>query len=83
MIKFSTEQIPAKSTYEGNDLDLESVRRLMHELNKAWDIAALGGMNPDHKHGDTDEADAISRVMSLIRKKYQGRATKEQRGEWN
>jgi len=74
--------IPLKSTYD-NDLDLDTVAKLMQALNKAWDIAAEGGTNLIVKHGDNDEADMISRVMSLIRKKYQDRATFEQRGTWN
>ncbi len=73
--------IPLVSNYD-NDLDLEEVGKLMRALLKAWRIAADAGINPKVKHGDNDEADGISLVMSQIRMKYQDKASQEQRLAW-
>ncbi len=73
--------IPEKSSYD-NDLDLETVRKLMLKLHEAFEISAEGGTNESVKWGDNDESDAISYIMSQIQKKYQGRATQEQRKSW-
>ena len=73
--------IPSKSTY-GNDLDLDTVREVLLKLKEAWDLAANGGTNCCVKHGDNDEADGISYIMSQIHKKYQDRATLAQRTSW-
>ena len=74
-------RIPMKSTYD-NDLDLDTVRLVIQYLHKAWEIAAEGGTNVAVKHGDNDESDAISSLLSGIRMKYQGRATFKQRSTW-
>lgn len=73
--------IPEKSSYD-NDLDLDTVREVLLKLKEAWDLAAEGGVNPTVKHGDNDEADGISYIMSQIHKKYQDRATLQQRKSW-
>ena len=73
--------IPEKSNYD-NDLDLDTVRNLMLKLHEAFKISAEGGTNEDVKWGDNDESDAISYIMSQIQKKYQDRATPEQRKSW-
>lgn len=73
--------IPTKSTYD-NDLDLDTVRNLMLKLHEVFEISAEGGLNPSVKWGDNDESDAISYMMSQIQKKYQDRATLEQRTSW-
>jgi len=82
------ELIPEQSTYSKQftfvelhygDLPVEQVEPLMQKLKEAWELAGYGmGV----KHGDTDEADAISLIMSQIQKKYQDRATQEQRSTW-
>jgi len=73
--------IPEKSTYN-NDLDLDTVREVMLKLQEAWKIAADGGVNISVKHGDNDEADGISYIISQIQRKYQDKATTEQRLSW-
>ncbi len=79
------EMIPQISTYaEGydsgkGDLEIDKVTPLMKKLNEAWELAGNGA---DVKFGDTDEADAISSVISGIQKKYQDRATQLERGRW-
>lgn len=66
-------------TYCKGNLPIESIEHLMKTLKKAFDIACEG---VDTKHGDTDEADYISSIMTGIHKKYQDIATIEQRTTW-
>lgn len=83
------ELIPKTSTYAKQfsfvevgyaDLPVEKVEDILHSLGEAWKIAAEWAQGT--KYGDSDEADAISLIMSQIRKKYQDRATQEQRSKW-
>ena len=80
------ERIPIQSTYAQGlnsgqgDLKIEKIAPLMQKLNEAFEIAGEGN---DVKHGDTDEADAISGIMGGIQKKYQDKASKQQRSQWH
>lgn len=73
--------LPKVSSYD-NDLDIDSVGKVLRLLKQAWEIAADGGVNPAVKHGDLDESDAISGIISAIWQKYQARASLEQRSLW-
>ena len=77
--------IPLISTYANGlnsgqgDLDLDTLPALFKALHEAWEIACEGF---NVKHGDTDEADNIGGVITHIWEKYQGKATLEQRKQW-
>lgn len=81
--------IPSQSTYAKHhpfvevgygDLPVEKIEELLENLSNAWKTAAWFVQGSGY--GNSDEADAISLIMSQIRKKYQDRATNEQRGRW-
>ena len=86
---YMNELIPKVSSYTRNDaffevgfgdLQIEQVGPLLQKLGEAWKIAAW--FTQGSGYGNSDEADAISLIMSQIRKKYQDRATNEQRSRW-
>ena len=82
---FIQESIPKISTYANGlhsgqgDLHLEDLESLFGALHTAFNIASEG---QEVKWGDTDEADAISGIISRIWEKYQDKATLEQRKTW-